>query len=132
MNGTTKIIIAEDHCVLREGLRSLLQKQAHIEVVGEADNGRQAIQLAGELNPDVAVMGISMPELNGIDAARRIVDQYCGVKVIMLSMYHDRKLVIAALKAGASGYVLKNCSVEELINAINAAVRGHIYLYSRF
>src|SRR3954447_14724179 len=100
-----KVLLADDHQILREGLRSLLEKQPRTQLVGEAHNGREALRLTDELSPDVVVMDIGMPELNGIEATRAIVGRHPSVKVVVLSMHSDRRFVAEALKAGASGYL---------------------------
>ena len=125
---TTKILIADDHKILREGLRSLLEEQSDIQVVGEAENGRDAVYLATKLEPDVVVIDIAMPDLNGIEAARRIKKAAPGVKLLALSAHSEGNYVKGMIQNGASGYLLKDCASEELIKAIEAIVRGHIYL----
>lgn len=126
-----RILLADDHEIVRQGLRSLLEKELDIEVVSEADDGRKALGLVRELLPDVIVMDIAMPNLNGADATRRIVREFPKVKVIALSMHSNRAFVADMLKAGASGYVLKECSVDELIEAIRAVAAGDKYLSSK-
>ncbi len=125
---TTKILIADDHKILREGLRSLLEEQSDIQVVGEAENGRDAVYLATKLEPDVVVIDIAMPDLNGIEAARRIKKAAPGVKLLALSAHSEGNYVKGMIQNGASGYLLKDCASEELIKAIEAIVKGHIYL----
>jgi DNA-binding NarL/FixJ family response regulator len=122
------ILLADDHRILREGLRSLIEKQADMEVGGEAEDGRQAMRLARELSPDVAVVDISMPDLNGIEATRQIVSERSGTKVIALSVHSHRRFVREMLAAGASGYLPKDCAVEELIGAVRTVVAGGTYL----
>ena len=123
-----RILLADDHGIMREGLRSLLEKEPDIKVVGEAEDGRKAIGLVSELLPDVVIMDISMPGLNGADATRRIVHQFPTVKVIALSMHSNRIFVVDMLKAGASGYVLKECLFDELVEAIRIVAAGDKYL----
>ena len=123
----TRIILADDHAVMRRGLRLLLDQQEDFNVVGEARDGREAVQLAEALRPDVAVMDISMPNLNGIEAARQIVTKQLGVAVVILSMHADEGYVLRALRAGARGYLLKECPPEELIQAIRAASEGKAF-----
>ena len=123
----TRIILVDDHAVMRRGLRLLLEQQEDFNVVGEARDGREAVQLAEALRPDVAVMDISMPNLNGIEAARQIVTKQLGVAVVILSMHADEGYVLRALRAGARGYLLKECPPEELIQAIRAASEGKAF-----
>ena len=125
---TTKIVLADDHTIMRKGLRSLLEKESNIEVVAEAENGRTTVQLVRELKPDVVIMDISMPDLNGIDATHQIIDMEPDVKVIALSMYSERKFVAGMLKAGASGYLLKDCAFDELSRAIRTVIQDQTYL----
>jgi two-component system, NarL family, response regulator NreC len=127
----TRILLADDHRIIREGLRSLLQKQSDMDVVGEAQDGIAAVRLTEKLHPDIVIMDIGMPDLNGIDAARRIITRVKGVKVIALSMHSDKRFVLEMLKAGASGYLLKDCAFEELSNAIRTVSAGQIYLGQR-
>jgi DNA-binding NarL/FixJ family response regulator len=123
-----KIIIADDHRIIYDSLNPLLDKQTDIEVVGVADNGRKAVKLTKELEPDLVIMDISMPDLNGIEATRQIITQCPGVKIIALSMNTDKRYVKGMLKAGASGYLTKGCSFEELANAIRLVAAGKKYL----
>ena len=125
-----KVILADDHNLVREGLRSLLDKQGDILVVGEADNGRAALELATRLAPDVAVMDVSMPDMNGVEAASRIRDAVPGVRVLALSMHADKRFVEKMLRAGASGYLLKNCAFKEIAQAIRVVASGRCYLSS--
>lgn len=117
-----KIVIADDHKLLREGLSLLLSKQADIQVVGQASNGREALQLAERFEPDVVVMDVSMPDLNGIDATRQILSRSKNVRVIGLSMHSDRQFVAEMFRAGAAGYLLKDSAFEELASAIRKVV----------
>lgn len=123
-----KIILADDHKIVREGLMALLEKQPAMQVVAEAEDGRNAVRLARELNPDLVIMDIAMPDLNGIEATRQIVAEVPGVKVIALSMHSDKRFVTGMLKAGASGYLLKYCASEELVNAIQMVMSNRVYL----
>ena len=123
-----KILIADDHKIVREAIASLLNNELGMEVVGEAEDGRTAVQLAGDLQPSVVVMDIEMPNLNGIEATRQIVHDLSGVKVVALSERSDRRSVLEMLKAGASGYVLKQCSFQELVCAIRNVVSNQTYL----
>lgn len=123
-----KILLAEDHHIIRQGLRALLENQADFEIVGEADDGRTAVGLTRKHSPDVVIMDVSMPELNGIDATRQILREISGARVIALSMYSDKRFVNGMLEAGVSGYLLKNCLVDELTDAIRSVMRGQKYL----
>ncbi|MBW1870658.1 MAG: response regulator transcription factor [Deltaproteobacteria bacterium] len=125
---TLKIILADDHAIIRDGLRALLEKDPHMEVVEEAEDGRVAVQQAKELSPDVVVMDIAMPNLNGTEATRQIKARSPKIKVIALSMHSDKRFVAEMLTAGASGYVLKNSAFKEMIQAINAVVQHGTYL----
>lgn len=126
-----KILLADDHKLLREGLRALIEEQRNMTVVAEAEDGRSAVRLAAKLAPDIIVMDISMPGLNGIDATRRIAAESPGIKVIALSMHADRDFVVEMFKAGAAGYLLKDCAFEELILAIRAVSSKKAYLSSK-
>ena len=121
-----RILLADDHNILRDGLRLLLERQGFV-VVAEAEDGREAVRLAEEHRPDVAVMDIAMPHLNGIDAARRIVETCAPTAVIILSMHDDESYVIRALNAGARGYLLKDSVKADLIAAVNAVSQGQSY-----
>ncbi len=123
-----KILIADDHKIVRESIGSLLSNELSMEVVGYAEDGRKAVQLARELQPNVVVIDIAMPNLNGIEATRQIIHELPGVKVIALSERSDRRSVREMLKAGASGYVLKQCAFQELVCAIRNVVSNHTYL----
>ncbi|MBU2548200.1 MAG: response regulator transcription factor [Proteobacteria bacterium] len=125
---TVKIILTDDHKIVREGLRTLLENEPGMEVVGEAESGRIAVQLARKLKPDVVIMDVSMPDLNGIEATAQILHEHADIKIIALSMYSDKRFVSGILKAGASGYLLKDCAFEELVTAIRAAVAGQTFL----
>ena len=126
-----KVLLADDHRIVRQGLRSLIQAQPDLEVMAEAPDGRQAVDMTRRLRPDVVVMDITMPELNGIEATRQITGDEQGVKVIALSMHSDRRFVAEALKAGATGYVLKDAAFEELVTAIRSVVSNRVYLSPR-
>jgi DNA-binding NarL/FixJ family response regulator len=123
-----RVVIADDHRLFREGLRNLLHSQPGIEVVGEAADGITAVQKIAELKPDIVLMDISMPSLNGIEATRQVVAAEDKPRVIILSMHSDRRFVIEALKAGAAGYLLKDSALEELMAAIKSVLRGKVYL----
>lgn len=113
-----RVILADDHKLFREGLRSLIGEQPNMKVVAEAGDGQTAVQLAQTTSPDVVVMDVSMPGMNGMEAARQIMCSAPGVKVLALSMHADTLFVEEMLHAGASGYLLKDCAFEELIHAI--------------
>lgn len=123
-----RIFIADDHRIVRDGLRALIEKENDLELVGMAENGRQALKMVVKVNPDVVIMDIAMPDLNGIDATLQIVDALPGVKVIALSMHSERQLIDGMLRAGASGYLLKESAFEELIKAIRIVCSGKKYL----
>jgi two-component system response regulator NreC len=123
-----RILLADDHRIMREGLRALLQEQPAMTVVGEAENGRKAVQLAKELTPDVVIMDVTMPEMNGIEATTQIKASLPGVRVIALSIHMDRRFVVQMFQAGATGYLLKDCAFEELARAIRTVSDGRIYL----
>jgi two-component system response regulator NreC len=125
---TTKILLADDHQIMREGLVALLEREGGLQVVGQAADGRAAVRLARQLNPDVVVMDVSMPDLNGIDATRQILEENRRIKVIALSMHADRRFVKGMLQAGASGYLLKHSASQELIKAIKLAMANRVYL----
>jgi len=124
----TRIILVDDHAVVREGLRSLIEKQSDMVVVGEAEDGRKAVELVRELQPDAVITDITMPNLNGVDATQQIVREFPKVKVLALSIHCNRTFVADMLRAGASGYVLKECSFDELVEAIRTVVGGGTYL----
>ena len=122
-----RIILVDDHSILRSGIRNLLEKHADMEVVAEAEDGRMAVNLVGEHSPDVVVIDVSMPNLNGIEATRQIVSSAPDVKVLALSMHSDEQFVSGMLKAGASGYLLKGCDFEELTEAIRSVSKNRAY-----
>ena len=124
----TKVLIADDHQIVRQGLRTLLEKEHDLKVVAEAEDGRSTVRLARETQPEVIIMDVAMPDLNGIEATRQIVSELPKAKVIALSMYADRRFVVNMLKAGASGYLLKDCAFEELTRAIRAVLAHKTYL----
>jgi two-component system, NarL family, response regulator NreC len=126
-----RILIADDHAIVRQGLRSLIEGQNGIEVVGEAEDGQRAVHLAAELAPDVVIMDVTMPDLNGVEATRQIVQKNPNTKVIVLSMHPDKHIVRESLKAGASGYVLKSHLFDELCRALEAVAAGGHYLSLR-
>lgn len=126
-----RLLLADDHGMFREGLRALIEKQTDLEVVGEAANGREAVRLARDLTPTVVVMDVSMPDLNGVEATRRILKRSPKAKVIALSMHSDRRFVVEMLRAGAQGYLLKDCAYDELVRAIRTVAGGRVYLSPR-
>ena len=126
--GPIRIILADDHQIVRQGLRILLEAEPDMEVVAEADNGRKVLRMAQELTPDIIIMDLSMPELNGIEATRQILAEVPGIKIIALSMHSDSLFVLNMLNAGAAGYLLKDCALEELVHAIRTVVTRKIYL----
>ena len=123
-----RILLADDHKITRQGLRSLLDKEFDMEVVAEAEQGRTAVRLVRELSPQVVIMDVTMPDLNGVEAARQIVSEFPDVKIIALSMHSDSLFVTEMLRSGASGYLLKDCAFEELARAIRTVVAGKTYL----
>jgi DNA-binding NarL/FixJ family response regulator len=126
-----RILIADDHGIVRDGLKSLLVGQPGMEVVGEAENGQQAIQMARQYTPDAIVMDMSMPNLNGIEAARQILQHSPGTGVIILSMHSDKNIVKEALEAGVSAYVLKSYLFDEMLRALETVAAGGRYLSPR-
>ena len=125
---SVRILVADDHQILRDGLRALLQKQEGFEIVGEAPNGRLAVQLAKQLCPHVVIMDIAMPDLNGIDAAQQMRAELPDIKVIALSMHSEKQYVTGMLRAGAKGYLLKDSAFEELTTAVNSVIADQLYL----
>jgi two-component system response regulator NreC len=123
-----KVLIADDHQIIREGLRSMLEKEHDIKIVGEAVDGRMTERLARELAPNVIIMDVAMPDLNGIEATRQIVAELPGVKIIALSMHDDKRFVLNMLKAGAAGYMLKDSAFTDLPKAIRMVMSGKTYL----
>ena len=123
-----RVILADDHAIVRHGLSKLLQQEKGIEVIAQAQDGHSTVELTRELSPDLVVMDIGMPDLNGIEATRQIVQDFPQVKVIGLSMHSGQKFIIEMLKAGASGYLLKDCALEELTIAVRTVAEGKMYL----
>jgi two-component system, NarL family, response regulator NreC len=123
-----RVLLVDDHRIVRDGLRILIMKQEDMEVVGEAQDGRSAIDLTIKLLPDVVIMDITMPDMNGITATRKMVAEVPGVKVIALSMHSDRRFVAGMIDAGALGYLLKDCAFEELAVAIRTVYSNERYL----
>jgi DNA-binding NarL/FixJ family response regulator len=126
-----RILIADDHQIVRQGLRRLLESEESFTVIGEAANGRAAVRMVQEDQPDIVVMDVTMPDLNGIDAARQITHEHPDVKVIGLSMHADSRFASEMLRAGASGYLLKEDAFEELSTAIRQVLAGTVYVSPR-
>jgi len=129
-NRKTRILLVDDHTVVRHGFRMILDAQSDMEVVGEASNGREAVTEAGRLAPDVVVMDVTMPELNGIEATRRIGDSVPRARVLALSMHKDSVYVREILRAGARGYLLKDAPQDDLVSAVRALARGEGFISS--
>lgn len=123
----TSILIVDDHPIIREGLRSLLEREPGMTVIGEAGDGEEAVSLARERHPDVVIMDITMPGMNGIEATRRILAEQGNIRVVVLSMESGRRFVVEALEAGVVGYMLKDAFFEELASAVRTVVKGDIY-----
>jgi DNA-binding NarL/FixJ family response regulator len=124
-----KVLLADDHAIVREGTRKFLEQEDDIEVIAEASDGEQAIMLAGTHRPDVVIMDIAMPNIDGIEATRQIKEQYPGMSVLILSAYDDDQFVFSLLEAGAAGYLLKSVRSNELIDAIRAVNAGESVLH---
>ena len=125
---SVRIILADDHKIVREGLRSILENELGMSVVGQAEDGRSAVELSRKLRPDIAIIDISMPDMNGIEAARQILATVPGTRIIALSMHSDKRYVSEMLNAGASGYLLKHCALDELQQAIQTVLANKIYV----
>lgn len=123
-----RILLADDHTLVRAGIRALLERIPEVEVIAEASDGRDAVKLAESLHPDMVVIDVVMPTLNGLDAAARVLKASPQIKVIMLSMYANEEYVLEALRVGAAGYLLKDAATTELLEAIQAVRRGDTYL----
>ncbi|MBI5870280.1 MAG: response regulator transcription factor [Actinobacteria bacterium] len=124
-----RILLADDHAILRAGLVRLLSEEPDIEVVGEADNGREAVQKVQELHPDIVLMDIGMPVMNGMEATKQIKKRDNDVKILVLTMHDNEEYLFQVLQAGASGYVLKKAADSDLVNAIHVVSRGDCFLY---
>jgi two-component system, NarL family, response regulator NreC len=122
-----RILLADDHTIIRSGLRLLLERQAGFKVVAEASDGRETVELTETVKPDVVILDIGMPNLNGIDAARKITTHHPGIAVVILSMHADESYVLRALKAGARGYLLKDSPESDLVNAVRAVHESKAY-----
>jgi len=127
--GKIKILIADDHAVVREGTRQLLEQEPDLEVIGEASDGKEAVQLAGNCKPDVAIMDIAMPILDGIEATKQIKALYPSIAVLILSAYDDDQFVFSLVEAGAAGYLLKSVRAHELVEAVRAVYAGESVLH---
>jgi len=127
--GSIKVLLAEDHVVVREGIRELIQREEDMEIVGEAGDGEEAVQLAEQLEPDIILMDIAMPKLNGIEATQRIKGSHPSISVLVLTAYDNEEFIFALLEAGAAGYLLKNVRSRELLNAIRAVYDGESVLH---
>lgn len=125
---TISVLLADDHRILRAGLKSLLDAEINMEVVAEADNGRETVDIARKIEPDIVVMDVAMPDMNGVDATRKIAQLVPNVKVLALSGHPDGVYVKGMLEAGAKGYLLKDVATEELITAINNVAKGRLYV----
>jgi two-component system response regulator NreC len=125
----TRILIVDDHGVLRAGLRALISAEPDLEVVGEAADGMAALRLAAALHPDVALMDINLPQMDGLEVTQRLLAAQPDVRVLIFSMHEDKALLQEALRVGAAGYVVKRAVESELVNAIRAAMRGELYIH---
>ena len=128
MSMRIRILLADDHAVVRQGFKMILGAQSDMEIVGEAGNGRDAVELAERLKPDVVVMDVAMPEMNGIEATRRLAESVPHARVVALSMHKDSVYVREILRAGARGYLLKDSVAADLVSAVRAVARGEGYL----
>jgi len=126
-----RVFLAEDHTILRLGIRALLEREADIKVVGEAGDGREALKRIPQASPHVVLMAISMPGLNGVDVTRQIRKELPEIRVLALSMHTDHRRMSEMLQAGAQGYLVKDCTAEELVKGIRAVARGQTFLSSR-
>ena len=124
-----RVLLADDHAILRAGIRALLAAYSDIQVVGEASNGAEALARANELKPDVVVMDVAMPEVNGLVATRQILEMHPNIKVVILTQYDNKEYVLPLLKMGASGYVLKQAVDTDLVLALRTVMRGESFLY---
>jgi len=125
----TKVLIVDDHGVLRAGLRALLEVEKSLDVVGEAGSGEEALELAKAARPDIVLMDISLPKMSGIEATRKLVQSNPSIRVLILTVHEDKSLLQEAIRAGASGYILKRAVKSELLSAIDAIGRGDLYVH---
>lgn len=123
-----KILLVDDHKIMRAGLKSIICEQKGMDVIGEASNGHEAVKLAGKLMPDLVVMDLSMPGLNGIEATSQIISANPYIKVLALSMHSEKMFITRTLQEGATGYLLKDCALDELVQAIKSVISGRTYL----
>lgn len=123
-----KVLLVDDHQIMREGMSALLRKYSGFEVVGQASDGRQALEMVEELKPDIVIMDVGMPNLNGIDATHRMLSQHPGLKVMALSTHSDGSVVVKMMRAGAAGYILKESAFDELIEGLNTLMEGKTFL----
>jgi two-component system response regulator DegU len=128
---TVKIVLADDHQLLREGVKRIINMEKDLKVIGECGDGIRAVELCNELHPDVVIMDINMPVENGVNATERLKDLFPEIKVIILSIHDDENYVLETLRKGASGYLLKDMEAESLINAIRSVVVGHAYIHPK-
>jgi two-component system response regulator NreC len=131
MTKKIRVLICDDHAMFREGVKSILRSQPNMDVIGEASNGRQAVELAEKMRPDVVLMDVSMPQLKGFDAVRRVLKDWPEARVLMLTIYDDEDLVARCLTAGAAGYVLKDSPPAQLVYAVETVAKGEQYLSPR-
>ncbi|HEX2535495.1 MAG TPA: response regulator transcription factor [Chitinophagaceae bacterium] len=127
MNIPIRIVLADDHEIFRDGFRVMLKKQPSVELIGEAENGEELIQITRQTNPDVIITDIKMPRLDGIEATRRLCQEFPHIGIIALSMFDEENLIIDMLEAGAKGYLLKNTHKDDILNAIQAVYRDQTY-----
>jgi len=124
-----RVLVVDDHAMFREGIRSLLQGQEDVETVGEATDGREAVEMVHQLTPEVVLMDIAMPGMGGLEATRRIHREYPNVKVLVLTQYEDSEYILSMIKAGAKGYIAKTATASELVSAIRTVHKGESFLY---
>jgi DNA-binding NarL/FixJ family response regulator len=125
---SVKILLVDDHQLMRQGLRAMLEEQPNMLVIGEADNGRAAVRMTRELSPDIVLMDLTMPDLNGIEATRQLRAENPHTRVIALSMHHERQFILQHFAASGSGYLPKDSPVEDVVAAIDTVMRGEVYL----
>ncbi len=123
-NQEIRLVLADDHAVVRSGTRELLEQQHDLKIVGEASNGEEAVQLTGELQPDVVIMDVRMPKMTGVEATKKIKELYPHIRILVLTAHDDDEYVFALLQAGANGYLLKTAEIEELVRAIRTVASG--------